>query len=497
MFNGAIVYQTLLTGKSILLNPILNSLTLNEYYWFDKRDINGNLFYNFSSYYKILSQLIIFSLLILIIIGTIKTKNRNNIKEIGKKYILFFLILFLFSIFFTKGTAEPFGFFYRFLLINFKIFGIYRASDVIFPFITVFTLSFFITYFLILFNNNKSKIFKLVKFAYLPTLLILCGLPFIFGQIFDAKSFIKIPKYWQDIAIYLDKQPDSGRVLILPKNFSPFDTYKWGYNGGWLGNRLINKTFIGYTLGYGSTVQEKKYFKEINVLYDLLESNNYSKFLKLLKIYNISYILIRNDFDIYNNSKNSVDYGTNYNFYKNGSANKIINDNLKNKKIFGELVLYNTNINNNLINSDNKSVSFKKINPTKYLVSIKNAKKDYELDFLESFENNWRLYLNSKILTNSIAKHNIKYNYANSWNIDINKLCNNNSACVKNPDGNGYNFELVLEFWPQKLYYVGLFIDGTALIGCLSYLVWSWVRGKKEKEEEGTIRKLGLRRHTS
>lgn len=68
--------------------------------------------------------------------------------------------------------------------------------------------------------------------------------------------------------------------------------------------------------------------------------------------------------------------------------------------------------------------------------------------------------------------------YANSWNINPNELCLNNAKCVKNADGS-YDLELVIEFWPQRLFYIGLFISGTTLVGCLGYLGWDLVRRRK------------------
>lgn len=90
--------------------------------------------------------------------------------------------------------------------------------------------------------------------------------------------------------------------------------------------------------------------------------------------------------------------------------------------------------------------------------------------------------------------------YANSWIIDTNKLCHpelvsgsDKTNCIKNAD-ESYDFEVIVEFWPQRLYYLGLFISGTTLIGCLSYLAWSWTRTRRKKrgkdDEDFTIKRL-------
>lgn len=71
--------------------------------------------------------------------------------------------------------------------------------------------------------------------------------------------------------------------------------------------------------------------------------------------------------------------------------------------------------------------------------------------------------------------------YANSWVIDANDLCaQNKDFCVKNADGT-YDMELVLEFWPQRLFYVGAFVSGLTLVGCLGYLGLVGVRSWRKK----------------
>ncbi len=51
--------------------------------------------------------------------------------------------------------------------------------------------------------------------------------------------------------------------------------------------------------------------------------------------------------------------------------------------------------------------------------------------------------------------------FSNSWIIDPEKLCPNtrDTKCTKNTDGT-YDFELVAEFWPQRLAYIGYFLSG-------------------------------------
>ena len=69
--------------------------------------------------------------------------------------------------------------------------------------------------------------------------------------------------------------------------------------------------------------------------------------------------------------------------------------------------------------------------------------------------------------------------YANSWIINTEEICGvENSKCVQNPDGS-YNFEMVIEFWPQRFFYLGLGISSITLLACLGYLGYNWRRKKK------------------
>ena len=48
-------------------------------------------------------------------------------------------------------------------------------------------------------------------------------------------------------------------------------------------------------------------------------------------------------------------------------------------------------------------------------------------------------------------------------------------GCTRNADGS-YDIELVIEFWPQRWFYLGLLISATTLATCLSYLTFIGIR---------------------
>lgn len=95
--------------------------------------------------------------------------------------------------------------------------------------------------------------------------------------------------------------------------------------------------------------------------------------------------------------------------------------------------------NTNLSNSALPSVSYEKINTTKYTVRIGNASSPFILIFSELFNNKWEAFYtdNTQVLSHFRAN-----NYANAWLID------------KKGD-----FDITVEFTPQRLYKTGEIIS--------------------------------------
>ncbi|MCL5985060.1 MAG: hypothetical protein M1371_00670 [Actinobacteria bacterium] len=60
--------------------------------------------------------------------------------------------------------------------------------------------------------------------------------------------------------------------------------------------------------------------------------------------------------------------------------------------------------------------------------------------------------------------------YANAWYIDPKEIGKE-------------NFTITLYFRPLSYFYLGLFISGLTLIGCVAFLFWSWWKVKKQKTQ--------------
>lgn len=88
----------------------------------------------------------------------------------------------------------------------------------------------------------------------------------------------------------------------------------------------------------------------------------------------------------------------------------------------------------------------------------------------------------SKTIQLPDSNHLVANGYANSWIIKPEEICRDNNNCVKNLDGT-YDFELVVDFWPQRLFYLGLLISGGALVGCIIYLLFRSRRVRRIKSK--------------
>ena len=131
-------------------------------------------------------------------------------------------------------------------------------------------------------------------------------------------------------------------------------------------------------------------------------------------------------------------------------------------------------------------VDFRKINPTRYNVTV-DAQEPFWLVFSESFHEGWKAsivdggeadkeqgkrpwYEWSALLTwffgrgrrTELTEHYLVNGYANGWYV---------------PETGQYR--IVLEFWPQRLFEIGMVISSVTFLACVCYLVVDWRKGRR------------------
>lgn len=136
-----------------------------------------------------------------------------------------------------------------------------------------------------------------------------------------------------------------------------------------------------------------------------------------------------------------------------------------------------------------KEIKFTRINPTKYFISVNSAPSQFIVQFIESFDRQWKIYptntdtakfrygsgfLNEKTFESLRLKeldegqHFKSNGFANGWLVDAGSLSPSNLR-TKNSDGT-YNMNLILEFKAQRNFYIYLLILLVAVLFCLIYL---------------------------
>ncbi len=135
-------------------------------------------------------------------------------------------------------------------------------------------------------------------------------------------------------------------------------------------------------------------------------------------------------------------------------------------------------------------ISFEKINPTKYKVKVTDAKHPYTLVFLDAFDRNWKLYINSensdvKKIVASYFNGDINQNVSKNIFLDKStfetwnkKPISDNNHFIVNGYANGWNinpdsvenktsYELIIELQNQKIFYISLGISLLSVLICV------------------------------
>ena len=93
---------------------------------------------------------------------------------------------------------------------------------------------------------------------------------------------------------------------------------------------------------------------------------------------------------------------------------------------------------------------YEKINPTKYILNIKNATRPYIISFAETYDNLWTAYSNKD--------ENEKNNYFRTNSIPLYGVTN---GFYVNKTG---DYDLVIEYEPQNWFVLGAIISISSLI---------------------------------
>jgi hypothetical protein len=147
-------------------------------------------------------------------------------------------------------------------------------------------------------------------------------------------------------------------------------------------------------------------------------------------------------------------------------------------------------------------VQFERINPTRYIIDVKNDKAPFIIVFGETFHEDWKAYLfkpsheikspmhkwKGSVLFNAWVnrknlveiKDHFKVNaHANGWYVSE-SLLEPDDFQLKHNEGH----HIVLEFKPQRMFEIGVLISGTTLLFCFLFLISSIWRNRRLRKQE-------------
>ena len=202
-------------------------------------------------------------------------------------HTILLLIALVITFFFVKGTQPPFGSIYLWLLKNVPYFAVFKTPSEKFGVLLIFLTS------LALSTINSQS--RLIVFAII--ILLAFSYPVYSGKLFPdieiskgtiLQAYQKVDKSYFRVSDLINEDKREGRVLLLPGTANYMDTYKSSRFRGlsWISS-LINKPLIkGYSL------------RRDNLGVLIKNISNEEKFISLLKLYNINWIVLNKDIDI-------------------------------------------------------------------------------------------------------------------------------------------------------------------------------------------------------
>ncbi|RJR24510.1 DUF3367 domain-containing protein [Candidatus Microgenomates bacterium] len=226
--------------------------------------------------------------------------------ENKKKY--FFALLALTGIFLAKGANPPFGFIYNFLYDKVPLFSSFREPFAKFTLIHVFSFSVLLGFFTEdLYNYIAQKEKRYLKYAkvfpavVILTILIICYPLFLGKSIQDEtwygdsrySLFVKVPQYWKDLSIWLQRHNKDARILVFPKNFYGM-TYNWESGASFAGPAAI-PLLPNPIIMHPPRVPTSEQNRMAMLIYRSLYLGEKADIFPYLDLFNVGYVLQQND----------------------------------------------------------------------------------------------------------------------------------------------------------------------------------------------------------
>lgn len=402
-------------------------------------------------------------LIVLIILYAIASNIRN------RSVVILAGLLFT-GIYLAKGTNPPFGEIYKLIFTNMPFLQVFRNPFEKGSFILSLSTSLLVGFSVFnLIHELPKKFGNLVHIGILGFILLVWGFPFYTRLVFTSPEppandpqigyQVKVPAYYQQADQWLERQRNNFRFIGFPLGDEGI-TYNWekGYSGVELSSALFSTPGILHNTAV-------PYYNELvpQIQKTLLSQDD---FIKLANVLNARFFFVRHDINFeYRKMENPVVFDSIFaqkeesgevkkvaifghlTFWENLKwqdrtfypAKKIVKSSTKQE--VSELPSIDVNQGEVLVDVENLpplesdsviSISYKRINPARYIVHIKNQ-SPFILVFSELFNDAWQASYQNKNFPHFRSNF-----YANGWLIDKTG-----------------EFDITLEYLPQRLLEAG------------------------------------------
>lgn len=338
-----------------------------------------------------------------------------------------------------------------------------------------------------IFEKLKNRSLIMVIAFLIGITITISAWPFINGSLVNrvhsgsknVRIAIKMDSNYIKTLSFIKSLPDDSKILTLPFTDSYYQVIGGLEGGAYIGPSTISylagkKDFSGYQIM--TAPFSEKFMK-------LSREKDYNGIKKLLGILNIGYIFHNSDTRIYDNAfpgpytymleslpKSQKEYGE---FIKKIEGSMIFGN--------GQYKVYSTDKdyylphfyaakNLSFEKQENPKIVSRKINPTKYIIQVSDAKDSYILVFLEAFHPDWKIFIPDSSVNDPKSvfatlemkslnsdSHVLAHNYANAWHIKPSDA------------GNRQNYILIAEMTGQRIFYVSLLFSIAIFLASIAW----------------------------
>ena len=477
------------TVLSIATGNIINPL-LTFYHRQILFDFDGQLKNVFLNYYDYVLPL---SLVFVVVLFLGLVKYKQVLKKDEKNKFIFFFIAFLAALYFFTINVGVLKNIFLFLG-NIPGFSVFRN------FIDKFSLGYIFIYAIFL----TQCLFVIKKFFRFYSLFLALVILVVIINFIPVKQVINRP-VWRTNNIYQtvhfpdeylsfaretgNKLPKTENVIGFPQNIASYaiiteENGKNAYVGTSPFKFLTGVNDLSGTASYPSSIS--------NLVVESVTKRDYNKLLNVLEQVNVGYVMVTKN--IPKEVKKSYLFDHDYLKFQDDELIRSISDRELVQSDSGKYVIYKLKNSPEVIDSTG-NVSYEKISPVKYKVTIKNLNQQEFLYFHETYNSGWKIFSGDKTYENTMSSNigDILYLfkkpifdeshrpikvYGNEWIISEDEVKSKlqNSYFVENKNGD-IDIVLTLYFLPQVYFYLGVMLS-------VFFLIFTFVLIKKIKKNK-------------